>query len=88
MNGKKAKRIRSRARDMACQYIREKVLDPDLTDGKDCASIMVALPKRMLVMNRRVLSNGVFTQRWWDRMAKRHPEKLYEDYIDEVYGAS
>ena len=88
MNGKKAKRIRSGAKAMACQYVRDKVLEPDLTEGKDCASIMVALPKRMYVRKQGVLTNGVYTLRWWDRMAKRHPEKLYGDYIDEVYSST
>lgn len=88
MNGKKAKRIRSKAKELMCQFIKEKILSPELTEGKDCDSLLVALPERSYYWKGFTRHLGVGSKGWFKRQVKKNPSVTYGELEERIYGAA
>lgn len=88
MNLKEAKRLRRRAKEIACQYVKDRVLDAELTKGESCATLVSVLPQRMYLNKpgTRSAYNAVGTQRFFNRMVKKNPEITYEQIMEYIYG--
>ena len=86
MNGKKAKQLRMKAKDLACQFVKDRVLSEDLTKGRDCDSIIGTLPTRMFIKKQMQMETAIGTRRWFVQQVKKNPNVTYEQLIKEVYG--
>lgn len=85
MNGKKAKRLRRQAKGMMCEYIRDRILPPDLTEGESCDSLLVVLPERAVFWKGFTRYLGIGSKKWFYRQVKKHPTLTYQDFLEKIY---
>lgn len=68
--------------------MRERVLTPDLTEGKDCDTILVALPERMYYWKGFTRHLGVGSKRWFNRKVKKNPDVTFDEIVEEMLGVT
>ena len=88
MNLKKAKKLRTRAKQLGCEFVKAKVLTPELTDGVECSKLINSLPYRTLLFSNTGHRLAAFTQKWWIKQVKKHPTKTYKEFEETVYGTA
>lgn len=88
MNGKKAKRLRQRAKEIACTIIRERILSPEWTKDKDCDSLLVALPERAYYWKGFTRHLGMGSRKWINRQVKKQPDVTVDNLIGRMYGTN
>lgn len=88
MNLKKAKLLRKKAKQLACEFVKDKVLSSDLTEGVDCSKLIHSLPLRTTIMSHTGHKVAVGTMRWWIKQAKKHPNSNYEYFKETMYGSA
>lgn len=88
MNGKKAKHLRRKAEGLMCEFIKDRVLTPELTEGKDCGSLLVALPERAYYWKGFTRYLGVGSKGWFRKQVKKNPTVTYDDLMQRMYGTN
>lgn len=86
MNSKRAKLLRKKAGALMVDFVKDKVLSKDLTDGLKYDKIIAQLPERVYMRNRKTLGVGVATQRWFIKKVKKNPGITYKQILKEIYG--
>ena len=84
MRGKRAKALRKKAKDIAYQYVCDRVLPPDLTKDEEYDTIVGVLPKRSYFMKYGQIMLGFTTLRWIVKEVKRNPNTTYEEILEKV----
>lgn len=88
MNLKKAKLLRKKAKRHACDFVKDKVLSTDLTEGVECSKLINSLPLRTTIMSASGHKVMVGTIRWWIKQTKKYPDKTYEQFKETMYGTA
>lgn len=85
MNLKMAKALRGRAEELMAQWVRDKILSPEQTEGRSNKQLLAAIPPRIHFRDNFRRFNGVGTQRWFYRIVKKQPEISYEQILSKIY---
>lgn len=85
MNGKQAKRLRKRAKELMLEFVHERVLSPEQCEGRTKAELISTLPERMLIMKDGVRKQAFGTQRFFNRIVKSYPKVTYRELDDHIY---
>ena len=88
MNGKQAKRLRRKSKEFCCQFVKDRVLPPDLTEGVKCATLLSVVPVRVHRRDIRGWPIMAGTYRYFILEVKKNPEVTYEEIIESIYGSN
>ena len=85
MNGKQAKRLRRRAKELMLEFVHERVLSPEQCEGRTDVELISTLPTRMLILKDGVRMQAYGTQRFFNRIVKSYPNVTYKELDDHIH---